>query len=111
RSSSEVYETLERFLNSLKLPFVTSISDSENFLYAVEKGLGVFEMDEAATSAERREFMPIFMWLDGHLSSSQDAGNKIVQMEKTGKFASMRSNGKTLLTNILSTTGRFKKFP
>lgn len=113
RSSSSVYESLERFLTSLKLPFLTSISDSHNYLHAAGSGLGVFEMDEAATSAERRELTPIFMWLDGQLPVSQEAGigNKIISIERTGKFASLRSGGKTLLSNILSSTGRFKNFP
>jgi chromosome partitioning protein len=109
RSSSSVYESLQRFLTSLKLPFLTSISDSENYLSAVEKGLGVFEMDEAITGAERQELLPIFMWLDGHLPNSQAAGdNKVVSIEKTGKFSALRTGGKTLLSNILSSTGRFK---
>lgn len=110
RSSSAVYESLQRFLTSLKLPFLTSISDSDNYLHAAEKGLGVFEMDEASTSAERRELTPIFMWLDGHVPNSQEAGhdNKVVCIERTGKFAVLRSNGKALLSNILSSTGRFK---
>jgi len=111
RSSSSIYESLQKFLVSLKLPFLTTISDSDNYLHAVEKGLGIFEMDEAATSEERRELMPIFMWLDGHLQSSQDADNKIVPFERSGKFAALRSNGKALLTNILNSTGRFKKLP
>lgn len=109
RASSSGYESLQRFLNSLKLPFLTTISDSENYLHAAEKGLGVFEMDEASTSAERQELMPIFSWLDGQLPNSHATGNEnVISLEKTGKFAVLRSGGKTLLTNILNSTGRFK---
>lgn len=112
RSSSSVYESLQRFLTSLKLPFLTSISDSENYLHAVEKGLGVFEMDEAITSAERRELTPILMWLDGQPPNSQETcGNKVISIERSGKFAALRSGGKTFLSNILSSTGRFKSPP
>lgn len=112
RSSSSVYESLQRFLTSLKLPFLTSISDSENYLHAVEKGLGVFEMDEGVTYAERQEFMPIFRWLDGQLPNSQQAGDdKVIAFEKTGKFAALRTGGKSLLSNILNSTGRFNNLP
>jgi len=112
-SSSSVYESLERFLTSLKLPFLTSISDSHNYLHAAGNGLGIFEMDEAATAAERRELTPIFMWLDGQIPSSQgaDTGNKIIPLERSGKFAVLRSGSKALLSNILSSTGRFKNLP
>ena len=41
RSTSPSRESLERFLASLKLPFLTSISDSDNYIRAAEKGLGV----------------------------------------------------------------------
>lgn len=112
RSSSSVYESLQRFLTSLKLPFLTSISDSENYLHAVEKGLGVFEMDEATTSSERQELTPILTWLDGQPPHSQKTGNdNVISIERSGKFAAIRSGGKTLLSNILSSTGRFRNPP
>lgn len=114
RSSSSGYAPLERFLAALKLPLITRISDSDNYIRASEQGLSVFEMEEASTIAERQEFMPIFRWLDGHapvshLSSPEaDFSGKVVSIEKTGKFASLRANGKTLLSSILSATGKFK---
>lgn len=111
-SSSSVYESLERFLTSLKLPFLTTISDSHNYLHAVGSGLGVFEMDEAITSAERKELIPIVMWLDGQVPHSQTADdNKVVSIERSGKFAALRTGGKALLSSIISSTGRFKNLP
>lgn len=71
RNSSAVYASLERFLHSLKLPFLTTVSDSENYLLAIEKGLGVFEMDEATTTVERQELMPIMNWLIGNTPNLQ----------------------------------------
>lgn len=68
RSSMPVYEPLERFLRSLSLPFLTRISDSDNYIRAAEQGVGVFEMDPIATAAERDEFLPVVQWLDGHLA-------------------------------------------
>lgn len=115
RSAVPVYEPLERFLNTLKLPFLSKISDSINYVRAAEKGLCVFEMDEASTLAERQEFLPIFRWLDGHpvparLPIGQETAlpEKVVSIEKTGKFTSLRSNGKTLISSLLSTTTRFR---
>lgn len=63
RSSMPVYEPLERFLKVLNLPLLTRISDSDNYLKAVEGGLGVFEMHGAGAGVQRREFMPILNWL------------------------------------------------
>ena len=58
RSSMPVYEPLERFLRSLSLPFLTRISDSDTYIRAAEQGVGVFELDAAASAAERLELLP-----------------------------------------------------
>jgi len=115
RNSSPGYEPLERFLTALRLPFLSKISDSDNYIRAAEKGLGVFEMDEASTLAERQEFLPIFRWLDGHavpvsqpISQETILPQKVISIEKSGKFSSLRSNGKTLISSLLSTTTRFR---
>lgn len=91
RSSSPARESLEQFLASLKLPFLTSISDSNNYIHAAEKGLGVFEMDEAETYAERQELLPILKWLDGQVTDAED---NVVSIEESRKFAANRSSGK-----------------
>ena len=101
--SSQVYAALERFLNSLKLPFLTTIRDSENYLDAFEKGLGVFEIDGSSADAERREFMPILKWLNSQFPAphavrfddqvlGDEAANKLIAFRKdslnTAKFNS-----------------------
>jgi chromosome partitioning protein len=104
-SSSAVYESLERFLNSLKLPFLTSIHDSENYLYASEKGLGVFEMDGPATIAERQELMPILKWLNGQFPDrfGTRLDDDTASIEKSKKSGLGTQN-----VTVLSATGRFK---
>ncbi len=91
--TSTVYQALERFLNSLKLPFLTSISDSENYLHAAQNGEGVFEMDELATATERQELMPIMKWLDGHFPNrfGVRAEDKVVSLESSRKYAAYRN--------------------
>lgn len=64
RRSMQVYEPFERFLNGLSLPFLTRLSDSDQYILAAERGAGIFEMDEADAAAERKEFAPIIDWLD-----------------------------------------------
>ncbi len=90
--SSTNYAALERFLTSLKLPFLTNISDSENYLVAAEKGLGVFEMDEFVTATERQEFMPIVRWLEGQFPNrfGSRAEDKILSLESSKKWAAYR---------------------
>ena len=105
-SSSSVYASLERFLNSLKLPFLTSIHDSENYIHAAERGLGVFEMDGAATISERQELMPILKWLNGQFPNifGSRLEDDVMSLEESRKFA-MGTQSFTVLSN----TGRFKR--
>ena len=79
RNSMPTYEPLERFLKSLRLPLLTRLCDSDVYLKAVETGLGLFEMDEAGSAAERSQFLPIAQWVEG---SQADIGadRKIVQL-------------------------------
>jgi chromosome partitioning protein len=118
RQTSPGYEPLERFLSALQLPFLSRISDSDNYIRAVEKGLGVFEMEEAATHAERQEFLPIFRWLEGDNSVSVSVSvppktepekpSKVVSIE-TGKFSSLRTSGRTIFSSLLNTSSKFQR--
>jgi len=62
RKNAPVYEPLERFLGSLNLPLLARISDSDEYVKAVENGLGVFEMHSAYE--EQQEFLPVVQWLE-----------------------------------------------
>ena len=112
-SSSSVYASLERFLNSLKLPFLTNIRDSEIYLEAVAKGLGVFEMDEAATASERRELLPILQWVDGHYMAAEKRVVAPLDQENsppTNNYGS-RIEDKVMNLEAFRATGRFNKNP
>ena len=64
RKSNPVYQPLERFLNALNLPLLARLHDSEVFVAAAEAGVGIFEMDFAASATERGQFLPIVEWVD-----------------------------------------------
>jgi chromosome partitioning protein len=63
RRSSQHFEAFQRFLESQHIPLVATLSDSENYLIAAEAGLGVYELDERETSAEREQWYPLLRWL------------------------------------------------
>ena len=114
RQSSPVYEPLERFLTSLKLPMLSRITDSDHYIHAAGSGIGVYEMDEATTRKERLEFLPILNWLGEQLLATPEpvaAPAETPVVERTGRFADLYSTGKMVIANILSATGRFKIKP
>jgi chromosome partitioning protein len=80
RSAAPVYRPLERFLASLSLPFLTRISDSEAYVLAAETGVGIFEMDESTSCAEREEFMPLVNWMGGAREPEVSVVRKVIDI-------------------------------
>lgn len=66
RKTIPTYEALQRFLDELKLPFLAKLSDADNYIYAAEQGLGVFDMNENHTDKQRKEIQPIIDWIMDH---------------------------------------------
>lgn len=55
----------EAFLDRSRIPLVATLSDSEHYLTAAERGIGIFEMDEAdeTVASARAEWYPLLRWL------------------------------------------------
>jgi len=63
RNYGTLYEPLRRFLDSLAIPFITTITDTDNFIDAMGKGMGIVEMDFEKTLTERMALQPLIDWL------------------------------------------------
>ncbi|MCW8918163.1 MAG: AAA family ATPase [Gammaproteobacteria bacterium] len=63
REHTLVYRSLERFLASLEIPFLTSLRDSQNYIRAAEKGMGVFELPPSLARHDVEQWQPILAWL------------------------------------------------
>jgi chromosome partitioning protein len=64
RQNTRSFDKLMRFLDSLKIPIIGVLRDSQNFLHAVEGGLGVAEMPSPRTRPDIEELGRIVSWLD-----------------------------------------------
>lgn len=95
--SSTSYAALERFLTSLKMPFLASLGDSEVYLQAAEQGASIFELGEEASMSERDAFMPIVRWLEGHFPNRHGvrAEDKLASLESSRKWAVFRPGAAT----------------
>jgi chromosome partitioning protein len=65
RGGKPIYAPLERFLASLKISILSRVSDSDVYVDAAERGLGVFEIPGSEADAERAELLPICQWVQG----------------------------------------------
>ena len=68
RDYTNIYWELDDFLERQKIPFLTMVRDSQNYIRAAEKGLGIYEMAPAMTEVDRTYFEPIIDWLSSRRS-------------------------------------------
>ena len=63
RDFTRIYWELEDFLRRQKIPFLTMLRDSQHYIRAAERGLGIFELGPAATAVDREQWQPIIKWI------------------------------------------------
>ena len=63
-------ELLERFLRNLDIPVIAHIRDTQNYVRAAEKGLGVCELAERAAQRDSEPWAKILDWIQQCDSSS-----------------------------------------
>jgi chromosome partitioning protein len=68
RENTIVYHKLTVFLKSLKVPFVATLRDSQNYIRAAERGLSVFEMAPSATAQDMEQWKPLLRWINSKRS-------------------------------------------
>ncbi len=63
RDYTNIYWELDDFLSHQRVPFLTMLRDSQNYIRAAERGLGIFEMAPAATDLDREQWQPVVKWV------------------------------------------------
>lgn len=64
RKNTLVYQRLVFFLNSLQIPFIATLRDTQNYVSAAGKGLGIFEMDSSRVRDDIAGWQPLIEWLE-----------------------------------------------
>jgi chromosome partitioning protein len=65
RARTLAYAGLTRFLDSLAIPVVAVLHESQSYVRAAAEGVGIHEIDTAAAREERRRWIPLLDWLAG----------------------------------------------
>jgi chromosome partitioning protein len=76
RRNTLVYRSLTRFLDTLGIPIVATLRDSQSYIRGAESGLGLGEMHSPQTTQDLLEWQPLLDWLDqppGSLPISRSA--------------------------------------
>ena len=64
RKNTKSFSKLMRFLDSLGIPIIAVLRDSQNFVRAAEQGIGVCEMQPSRVRQDVAEIQKIVRWLD-----------------------------------------------
>ena len=67
RENTLIYQQLNKFLKHLKIPFLASIRDSQNYIHAAEDGLGIFDMPWYLVSHDIDQWKPLVRWINRNL--------------------------------------------
>jgi len=59
RENTLIYQSLQAFLKSLKIPFVTTLRDTQNYIRAEERGVGIFEMAPSQVWWDLEQWEPL----------------------------------------------------
>ena len=65
RKNTKAFQALERFLNSLNIPVIASLRDSQNYVVAAEEGLGVHEIKNRSVYLDLMHWRSIYNWMEG----------------------------------------------
>lgn len=58
-----VYKSLMKFLETLQIPVVTTLRDSQTYLRTAETGRGIFEMKPSLVREDLEQWLPLVGWL------------------------------------------------
>ncbi len=64
KEHTRVFQALERFLATLNMPFVTHLRDTQNYVHAAERGLGIHELWDSRVARDKAQWAPLLDWLE-----------------------------------------------
>jgi chromosome partitioning protein len=68
REQTLIYQRLEEFLGHLDLPVVSHLRESQNYIRAAERGLGIFELAPSLVYQDVVLWDPVIDWLSSSAS-------------------------------------------
>ena len=64
RDNTLIFDELDEYLNTLKVPYVATLREAQNYIRAYTRGLGVFELPEYLAWPDHAEWGPLIDWLN-----------------------------------------------
>jgi chromosome partitioning protein len=71
REHTLIFEELDEYLKKLKVPYLASLREAQNYVRAYARGMGVLELPEYLAWPDWKQWEPIADWLDSRRSQPQ----------------------------------------
>jgi chromosome partitioning protein len=86
RNNTRVSQSLTRFLESLDIPLIATLRDTQNYVRSAEVGLGVCEMPRWQVQQDLPQWQQILSWLNAkrRIVEQEEPAAKVVSMERSG---------------------------
>ena len=75
-NDSIIYRKLQKFLLSLRINFISTFNDNKAYLWAAEKGVGIFELNEPSVDREKVEWDLLLKWVEDKKKAVQAASSR-----------------------------------
>ena len=76
RTNTRSFEKLMRFLDSLGIPIIAILRDSQSFVHAAESGIGISELPPHKVRKDMEQLDQIVAWLDNWAERRRDPAEK-----------------------------------
>jgi len=78
RKNTRAFQSLQRFLDTLSIPVVARLRDSQNYVRATEEGMGIHELKNQPIYVDKMHWLSIYDWIE--------------QVDQSGKLESGETN-------------------
>jgi chromosome partitioning protein len=68
RESTIIFQQLSDFLEKLRVPYIATLRDTQNYIRAEERGVGIYEMAPSQVWQDVEDWEPLVKWLDSKRS-------------------------------------------
>ena len=68
RENTIIFSELYEFLRKMKVPYVATLRDTQNYIKAEERGLGIFELAPSLVWQDIENWEPLVKWLNSKRS-------------------------------------------
>jgi chromosome partitioning protein len=68
REGTLIFDELDAFLNTLKVPYIATLREAQNYIRAYTRGLGIHELPDYLNWPDLQEWGPLLDWLESRAS-------------------------------------------